>query len=423
MRGVTAALLLVAAGCSADRVTSADPVLAVAEEGWSGDTLAVRSASFIGADTVPVVTVGADTLVTWRGGLDTALVLLPDTAGDVELAVRLHSGGIAFATVTVHGMRSAGPGPVEGYGRAPYPFPWPDAGSPTALAIHNGRLVLVDYHTDTYTALTADTDLWVGAYGQQFPNPVPSATDRRLVSVSHGTGPLEAVPIAADAPAPDSGPPNAGLTQIHLSRGNWLVSYKNQGLQLITRSPAGALVFAAKVEGSYVVSPRGDRVVPTQTIGGLFAFEPTAPAFVYRVGTYAGGAAFSEGGDTLFAVVNDSGPVHLVALDATTGARLREVPVWSGELEVVVDPGRPWLYLVGVEGGFVSGHIAVYVYDRASFARIATLVVPDSAVPPNSSAHLAGMYVPILDPVRRALYVTMNYFVDPQFVFHFDLMR
>jgi hypothetical protein len=414
------------AACSADRVTTVDPVLDVAAEAWSGDTLAIHSTAFTGADTTPLVTVGADTLPAWRGGPDTALVLLPDTGGTIHLAVRLHRGGVAFADVTVHGLVSAAPGPLTG-DMAPYP--WPADGQPTALAVQQGHLVLANYLTNSYRALTSDTDLWNPSCLGRFPVPFPSASDPSLVGVAHGCGPLEAVPVAAGAPAADTGPPTSGWTALHLSRGHWLVAIKNRGLLFEARQPDGSFADTDTLVGdgltmSYVVSPDRTRVIPSHHCCALVAIDPAVPSVAFTVTGvgHTGGAAFSEGGDTLFAVVRDSANTPaLLAVDAASGARLRSVPVGYWDLGVVVDPGRPWLYLVGVEGGFTQGQLAVYVYDRASFTRIATVRVPAAALPPNNSAALAGVYVPILDPVRRQLYLTNNSFVDPEFVFHFDL--
>ncbi len=419
MRPATLAVLVLAA-CAADRVTTTDLVIDAPTAAWAGGTTPMHSARCVGADTLPVVMVAAETLAVARGGPDTVLITLPDTTGPLTLTVRLHDGGTALWGITLYGRVEVFQSPVANFGAIPVAFGWPGPGEPTALALRDGRLVLVDYHAKSARELTPDTDLWAGC--AVVPEPQPSAWDRRLITVPPGCRLITTVPISPLAPAPDTLPRVPGLTQIHLSPGNWLVSYKSRGLYLVTRSPDGSfaetlLIPGTQVLGPYAISPRGDRVIATETRYGLIAVDPRVPALAFYLTDISemGGAAFSPEGDTIFAAgLWRSGGAKLLAVDATSGAILRETAIGYWDTQVVaVDPTRPWLYLVGEDSVGGAWAVSLLVYDRASFAVVARLRIPASKLPSYTHFPYAALYNAVVDPFRREIYVTLNQWIEP----------
>ena len=50
-------LLLAVTACGTDRITTPDHAVSADADGWSGGTLLLRSAAFVGADSVPLIVV------------------------------------------------------------------------------------------------------------------------------------------------------------------------------------------------------------------------------------------------------------------------------------------------------------------------------------------------------------------------------
>ncbi|HTT68673.1 MAG TPA: hypothetical protein VMF70_11630 [Gemmatimonadales bacterium] len=436
-------LLLV--GCSTDKITRVAPTVTAAADAWSGGIVLLGSRSFTGPDSVPVVTVGNDTLVVQRRGVDSVLVQLPDTDGAISLVVRLRAGGHANVLVSVHGFASVRPGPPLEVNAQLYP--WPDAGNPTALAIQDGRLVLLNLASLTVSApLAPDTGLFCHTTDYGSFAPVPSATVPGLVTAltscpgGAGYGRVLAVPISPAAAPPDTSPLTAAEVGVHLSRGKWLVSNGHAGLVVYARTdsvtfsqtaPNGFEAFGA------VVSPRGDRVVPTFTLCGTVTGLPVydaAGAVAYRIANIpcaSGPATFTEAGDTLYVSGVDSLYAEvLLAVDATTGSILARAIRSPDTLYIrasptaglAADPLRPFLYAAGWRDGPVLD-----VLDRGTLQSVASLRPPASVTAGLDSRANPLMGYPwtiVMNPIARRLYVVpTNKSATPEpYVFEYELM-
>lgn len=429
-RGFAAALLICLAACRADRITDVPPSVTSASDAWSGGTLLLYSPAFTGADSVPIVMVGAETLAVSAAGPDSVLVELPDTNGFIALSVWLKTGGAAVDSVRVHGfvMETSAPGPAV----TAWLYPWPGGGASTALGFQGGRLVLLDFRLNTTTPLTPDTGLGHGCLA----GPTPSATEPGLVVISSLAGscmPMIAVPVTPGAAAPDTGPPPGGQwPAVQLRRGVWLISYKHY-FNIRGRTPAGGDTLLASFIGceqpqGFALSPRGDRVVPGRcgaagpySVGGIPVFDSRGPSVAYVLTafnqTWAG--EFSERGDTLFQTAVDSlGQSGLFAMDPDSGQVLNRAPLEAIGQDVRVDPNRSWVYVAGSVGSGL-GPPFVAVFDRASLARIATLRVPAGVAP---GPHTADDFEIVVGSAERRLYLTLNDRAVPVHVLQFDLM-
>jgi hypothetical protein len=443
----------VTVACKADRMVTTDPLVSGVPDAWSGGQFVLTSGSFAGVDSTPLVLLGADTVSVRSLGGDSVQVQLPDTNGPVSLEVRLRSGGRAIVGVRVHGLAGVRDGPqIDLFGQV---YPWPGNGNATALAVHGGTLVLLDLRSLTMSApLTADTGLWCHSMpGNAPPFPlVPSATVPGLVTVVScpNLRPLLLAVPATGGAAPDTGPASGGLVAVHLSRGTWFLSIKDVGTQVYTRLPSGG--FAAtppgnlEYEGGAVVSPRGDRMVPTwfdcgDQVGAP-VYDPATASVAYRVAEFqcvSGPAAFSPGGDTLFiSGVHIPGsqvtsplpwPEEVEALDATSGAVLAKTTLWNTTnalnpqaTALAADPLRPYLYVFGSPDG-----PDLLVLDRATLAVVATLRTPAriAATLVTARAPLSGVASAIvMDALVRRLYAipsTSNVTLLP-YVFEYELM-
>ncbi len=412
-RPLVASLLLVITACGSDVTTPpVNPVVTLsATSAWSGDTIALASSAFVGADSVPLVLAGADTLVVHRVG-DSVFVVLPDTNGVLSLDVRLRAGGHSAKDVHVFGWDSAFAAPDIGSPTGAG-IPWPAGGPTKALGIVHGRLVIVDYANGTAEPAAPDTGL--GDYTNSkcgvYQAPMPSLADPGLVAVPLGCDPWVAIPFNGSGSAADSAPPYAssGLSfWVHLDRGKWLQIGDVQYVWSWNGSSFdwGTGVWGGRDANGVTISPRRDRIVPEYVSGGSAVFGRDGSVAFWASGS-TGGAAFSPGGDTLFRTVHGSFPYYLVAYDATSGAALNqgEIPTWR--MGVAVDSARPYVYLSG--GG------NVFVYDRVTLRQVAVLRSHASVSGPS-----ADLYV---DPVGRHLYVVPNRLStsDPSMVYRFDL--
>ncbi len=402
-------------------------------DAWSGATLVLRSGWFLGPDTLPLVTVGSDTLVMRTFGRDSVAVVLPDTNGPITLHVRFNTdaGVVPAGPVRVHGFASAA---VSRWSVDGSLLPWPGGAVPTAAAYVGGRLVLLDLTSLDGVPAPLIPDTGLGAACGH--GPMPSAADPGLVVISHAIppascGPLIAVLLAAGAPAPDTGPPAyEHFPSVHLGRGRWLIDYK-QHVAVVTGSPSagfttGPYILCAQPWG-FAVSPRGDRVAPRGCYvpapnPGLPVFDAASGAVAYWLPSLeqADEAAFSESGDTLFRAGSTVGAGRRVeALDATTGALLASSALEPAGWAMTLDRERPWLYVAGP----VGTRPVVQVFDRRSLTPVATLRVPDSAL---DTTYYYSMddYVTVLSPVERSLYLTIRRLGGtwPIQVLRFDLM-
>jgi hypothetical protein len=424
-------LILGLSGCRADRITTAPPQVTVESDAWSGGTLLIISSSFQAPGSLPLVTVGAESLLVRSAGPDSFAVQVPDTDGWVTIGVHDRTGGAAEASVHVHGVAGWSDGPtLDGLGEI---APWPGNGNPSALAVQNGRLVLIDYRLHTVSApLTSDTGL---GRGDCAGGPLPSVTVPGLIAVQHDAYPLSsiAVPIEPAASPPDTGPATCYGPIVHLSRGRWLAVRKPDGLLLFTGSPSSGFTQSGTYPAyggvgnfGFAVSPRGDRVLPTSvfTPSGTPVIDVASGGLAYYLTSlyYTGVAAYTPGGDTLFVTGTDSlGHLDLLSVNAATGGALARVDLDStygsgypqaGVPAVGADPTGPWLYVAGSPHvGCDSGNPVLEVRDRASLALVATLRIPRSMLSTINPARLTSCspWNLVMSPVGRRVYMVLGW--------------
>lgn len=411
LRGALAVLLAGIVACRTDHIPTSPTPPTTDADAWSGNPLVMRSSAFAGADSLPTVITGTETLTVRSFGADSASVLLPDTNGSLTLSVRLRSGTVLPSlSVRVHGFRAITAGPSVS-GKV---YPWPVGGVPAALAFHGNRLVSLDFRYNTAIPLTADTNLG----SRCFLHPMPSAEPGFVVVAPHDstdncTGKIVAVPTSSLAGPADSGPVGGWPSQLaaHLRRGRWLLAVGND-----TRLSSDGSVGCGQTYG-FVVSPRGDRVVPlcgAATGSPVIDAASSVVAYTFPEARWIWAAGFDQNGDTLFAVREDSlGHSDLIAADATTGRVLSQVPRaslgaadWSAAL--VSDPGRPWLYVLGWTDSLLP---YFDVLDRATLTRVATLRLPSwagAAVPRAPWGHHVGDWTLLVSPLERRLYAMMD---------------
>jgi DNA-binding beta-propeller fold protein YncE len=139
--------------------------------------------------------------------------------------------------------------------------------------------------------------------------------------------------------------------------------------------------------------------------GALRVYDPVAAAPAFDVGTgltYIGGSAFSDNGDTLFVVARDTS-VLLLAVNASTGALLRQVRLGGYEPgDVLTTPLGRWI--------FIANGASVDVLDRGSLARVATLGHPRGMEPSTDVLPArVNWVVGLADPFRNRVYVISLY--------------
>ena len=416
-RGLAAATLALSLTACGPEPVSTDERFLVSFDAhaWSGGALVLRSTAFQPGGELPRVTVGGTRLGVRPHGSNAVVAAVPDTNGLITLRISLASRGLEQAgVVRVHGFVDAGSGP-EVDGRL---LTWPPASPiPTALGYQRGRLVRLDFRFNTATIMAPDSGLTSRCLG----GPMPSAANPALVVVS-ACGPMVAVPVRPGAAERDTGYAFQYDAAMHLGRGQWLVSTGvNQiGITFTGPVPPGYSTDEYRCEhpDGYVVSPRGDRVVPLYCGSPLGApvFTPAPPGFAYYLGSDYGvaDAAFSAEGDTLWALDD---PASLIAADAATGRILARTSLrrTGGYGGIAVDPHGPWLYVAGWSDAY--GPI-VEVLDRNGLTPVATLRVPSTAPRPTWAYNTYTTFVPLFDAVARRLYVVLG---DP-FVLQFELM-
>lgn len=420
---VRLAVALAVVACATERmITVADPVpITLPSDAWSGSVVVLHWPAFKAGDQPPIVTIGSDTLGLQAYASDSMLVQLPDTSGSITLTARAGNGVDGEGTLDVHGFHSTYPGPiVDG---TIFALP---GGNPAALAIKDGRLVRLDFRLGTALQVMPDTGLnRIGAFTNcLFGGPMPSV-DPGVVVVTHADANRSCLPIAKDllsGAAPDTGPTVFLYPSMHLGRGRWLVNYK-QYYRIVTGSVSAGFTQTVPISGGipvgYVVSPRRDRVVPFDAFanGGVPVFDTVSLAPVYHLTSTTGGAAFTDGGDTLFM----HGDAELLMVDATSGTILARtaVHVGTGNSGVALDPVRPFVYVAGP----VNDRPVVEVFDRTTLLWVASLRIPAS-VPFDYFDARFGEYIIAMSSASPHLYVVVNNwgYGTPMEVLRYDVM-
>ena len=261
--GKVAALgALAATGCHEAIVIPNPKVTIASSSGWAGSTVVLVATGLTGADTLPTVVIGLDTVTVRYAPPDTLKVTAPDTQGTftVQLGFRGHSL-ISVGTIQLVGgfVDTWTVSPVGGH-----PVAWPGAGQASlAMALDSG-LALVSLRLRSSVQALPDSIFDISCIN----GPGPAAGGRITVEGRPFPfcGPLVAVRPDSPWVAPDTGP-GAGDARFaaQLATGRWLVAW-HHGVLSFKRTPSGAWDTATTpyhVEEPYeiVVSPRGDRAV------------------------------------------------------------------------------------------------------------------------------------------------------------------
>jgi hypothetical protein len=377
---------------------------------WSGGEIRVTSAAFAALAATPTVLVSDAAAPVTRLDSVTVAVRLPVASGTLSLRVEAPGVDSLPQDIQLAGLDTTHPSEPQ---LVSLPEVWP-AGSPvpTVVAITGGRLVQLDLRFGTTAQVLPESALdarCVTAPGLGVdPNVVVVATSSDSVC-----GALEAWAIRPNARLTDSGPAfgyvfpyQAAGPVLYLGSGRWLLSREHtDSIILATRDASGRYTYTGVPYGwstaiRYRVSPRGDRALPTGGNGPAPVFGLPSGTVAYMIqGNAIGGAAFSQGGDTLFVSVDTGVEVR----DATTGAQLGEISVPSyGIYDIVVDAGRPWLYVLVDYGSFPT----VFVVDRRTLTIAGRLGINGGEVAP-------GWWRAVLSPAERRLYVMLPGYFPP----------
>jgi hypothetical protein len=410
--GMLAALAFLA--CRENATAPVNPTVTLPSSvAWAGGSFALTSSAFTGADTLPVVVVGSDTVAAQYLAPDTLMVPAPQTAGTFTVMLGFHDRGLLQAgTVEVAGgFAGEWVTPVSVGG---HPVLWPGSPQTSLVMARDTGLALVDPRLETAVGRLADT-----LFDVRCLQGVGQAPDGR-VTVMHFdpfigcTGTLYSVRPDVLAPPVDTGPsyPAVGVGgrfAIELTPARWLVA-SHHSVRSCRRDTTGAWICwsADLFEETYeiVVSAQRDRAVPLgRDYAGIgmpvFGLDSAGPAYLLSGFHALAGAQFTPDGDTLYAVayraLTDSVPL-LVALAASDGAVLDSAPAWPGSAQLVLDPSQPWVYLVGHPSYWSPPE--VHVYDRRTLRQVAALTTGMATLPNG-----AGDAYTVLSPAERALYV------------------
>lgn len=367
MRRVLLLLPFVAA-CS-DRITTVDePIEPAAVVAWSGSVLELQSPSFTGADTVPVFTVGADTLKAEPSGEHAVRVTLPDTTGTIDITASFSDGRARPAgTISVVGFSGYSEGP--GIGGNPVAI----AGSMSFLANGEQGLVRFDAHTATTSVVLADSmhDPTCTLTPGQSAIPGIITAMRRL---PNGNCRYYAWQNGAVI---DSGPLTMRTwTSVYMGRGRWLINPKHamywwssntlttldplEEPELVQISPTGDRIFhllAWRSAGTPVFDSLGQIAfrLPLTDLNGLVFVSPDT---AYVVGT-------TIERDTLW----------IRSIDPMTGAVYRSAALPDAYPSMMVaDPNGRWFYLS------LYSRNELLVIDRVTLRQVARLR-PSSSTP------------------------------------------
>jgi len=407
------------AACAAERVTTIDDTIIPGQlEVWSGGVVDLYSRAFVGRDTLPVVLFGAETLAVAPRDTFVVRVQLPDTvAGLLPLDVRLADGVARPAVaVTAHGFAGWRAGPDL----AGLPQRTPDG---AMLAVGDGGTVRVLPWAGTAESLTpqplADTACTLTPGLSLVPGVVISSgrngrafTDPCRYYAWNTTGTASVV---------DSAPYGSAFSAAYLGPGRWLINTKHNTWAIV----GGVTTDLGQLEepDEFVADSAGRFLVPNLTadFAGVPVYATATASIAYRVAGQRGigGVGFSRGGDTLFVagaqMVVGGGPARLLALDARDGHVLREAPLEGfGGGYMVVEPERPWIYLV--DG------LRVLVVDRRTLAVVARMRPPEAAP---ALISWDDVLVPLLGPGNRLYVVDVHAWRDapkPTGVYEFALL-
>ncbi len=408
-RGWGLPLVLPLIACRSTIYDAVDPVVQLETPVvWVGAQVVLTSSALSGADTLPVLVLGGDTISGRYAAPDSLVFPAPSAPGTWTVYVGFRGRGLLpVGDVTVGGR-------YVGYRDVPLvggqPLRWPGGAVPSFLIALPNALGLVDARSGTTVSQLPDS-----AFSQSCNNgPGPAPDGRVVVSrrlPSGACGPLVALRPDDLAMPADTGPTASGCRLgAELGPARWLVLCHHM-VQSLSRDSSGgwaSVSFQLGEPYDLAVSPRGDRAVPIGAearVTKLPVFTPTSPTPAYLVPPFfeAWGAEFSEDGDTLYLAgdTDSTEYVHglLAAVRASDGTVLRSAAWPTDAYLMVLDHARPWMYFVGYAPGPTGPIPELRVYDRSTLSLVTRLSVPQEAVD-----RWMVLY-PLLDVLARRLYV------------------
>lgn len=368
MRSAVLLSLLVVA-CADGAVDPVDyPIVPAHSEVWSGGTLDLVSTGFSGADTVPIFTVGNDTLEVESAGSLRVRITIPDTSGGIDIEVHFADGSSRTAAmVSVFGFDSWQEGPAIGGNPVAVPG--------TAEFLANGETGLVRFNAQTATAATVLADT--------LHDPTCTLTPGLSVVAGVTTGQRRLAGGGCryyawqNGAVVDSGPSYIrSWTMVHLGSANWLVGNKHRTAWWAngTESDLGAFEEPEQV----AISPAGDRIfkmlgssnngVPVFNASGQVAYRMTDLGYLNGIVFISPDTAYAVGLNLTFDTL------RVQALNPVTGTVYRTLNTSGGfSSMMVLDPNGDYLYLARY------AYSSLEVRDRHTFEHVATLRAPATA--------------------------------------------
>ena len=349
---------------------------------WSGGQIAITSAFFSQATTLPTVT---------ASGVPMSLVRLDDSTVQATLP-SLPSQDAAITVVTNDAEYSAGTVTVAGFRRRRNVSPgflW----DPIVAVLAGGPYVIAGRYSQPPQGSIAIVDVGLAIARVETGVQQPDLSGGHGVGVSYNpfnmilrdsTGTLgewQVFPTLAWVDTVASYPYHV-RNMARLSHTVWMVSENHQ--TWILRSTAPDIQVQIEDPYRFHVSTATDRVVLSALyLDGAVVFAMSTGDTVYRLPlNTVTGATFDEGASIMFAMGTPipsvpNGPDVLIAVNAETGTLLNQLTLPTG-LEtgsLVYVPGSPGVILIGVRDDGVQGLLVV---DQETFAIIGRPSVPDA---------------------------------------------
>lgn len=393
---------------------------------WPSGTLLIETGALSGRTDLPEVRLDTLPLPVARVNDSTVSAGLPDTSGVFPLHFRFRSRErVGNVTLVGFAGRTA-TAPLTGWAIPETP------GSPVVTVAADSNLVRLDVRTGAVVPLAIPHSAGCAI------SPGPSFRDSTIVAQAlAGTTcglpklwTLEPAVAAVDS-APYPGP--ADRVWVELAPSTWL----NTSHHYLTIHKDGLVTLREQLEeGERVIfSPDHSRAVALTTNAPYQApvLLPASGTIAYRLPLLAAeAAAFTPGGDTLFAAgfraFSQTELPRLIAVHATTGVVLMDTSYAAGELwGIVLDPDAPLLY--GVELSPVAGSFFlqpdILVFDRRTLELVGRMHPPAAAT---CTSQFCGQTGLALDPNARKLYAFeivgwQSVFPDaPSGIYTFDLV-
>ncbi len=364
---------------------------------WSGGSVDIRSASFAALTTLPVFTIGVDTLAATRLDAVTLQVTLPPLqTGGVSLLARSGARADTVGVVSVYGVGLATTIP----GDFSYDMSVLPGARPRFIAQGTPP-----YHVAVLDPVTGQIEEFSGvgpmSYGGIAVGPMPNrfvlidSTGRRgLWSLFPTPTRLDSTPTAirgdAIAQLTDStwmGWSTNDVSALNASSGAQFIEYVNNAQRLIL-SPRGDRATVAWVDDV------GAQIPVIDMLTGMRAF--VLPGVVR-----AEGAAFSPGGDTLYVATRKGGEDSLRLFTALDGTPITAIALPAGLRGgyITLDPRNASLFVLA-RGPGIPGVPVVLVYDRFTLQLQARLACPGNCTAADGAVQAAAV-----DTVANRLWV------------------